>query len=266
MNGQFQLGAVTPLRYFFGIAVVLGLIFATIGDGDEATPFMLNLLIWQLQTLVPMALFVGSHLLLSNSRNFLRLNPWLRLVLSGTFGALLFSPLNLMLDTVLQGEQVESLSLGIIDELTGMAPTAILSWLAINAPWVLGFKLERDSSSAPVSSAPSRNSEEIDWLDAPFMSLLPEELRAEPIYLKAELHYLTVATTAGNHLLLYNLKDAVSELPQDSGFQCHRSYWANKKFIDSVERQGRQGVMRLKDGSRLPISRNQLQQALALVA
>lgn len=263
MNGQFELGAVTPQRYFFGIAVVLGLLFATIGELDEGASWWSHYLIWQLQTLIPMALFVGCHLLLGQFSFAANLNPWLQLLISGGLGAVLFTPINLGLDVVLQGEVLmdQQILSALLSEITSMGPTAMISWVAINAPWVLGYRFE----AAPNTTSVERSAG-VTAAQPHFMSLIPEDKRGELLYLKADLHYLSVYSSQGHALVLYNLRDAIDELPEDVGFQCHRSYWVCLQQVASLERTGRQGEIELKDGSKVPVSRSFLASVTDLLA
>ena len=145
MNGQFDIGEITPLRYFAALAVLTGLLFGFIADGgSDESPFLLQLLQWQLQSCIPMVLLVGSQLLLARWRVFDRLNPWLQLALSGIVGAVLFTPVAAAIDLLLLGDVAAGgLATELIDELGGVAPPIILFWFAINAPWVLGFRLNR---------------------------------------------------------------------------------------------------------------------------
>ena len=76
--------------------------------------------------------------------------------------------------------------------------------------------------------------------------------------LKSELHYLQVVTDRGSALILYNLGDAIDELPPDAGTLVHRSYWVAWNAIEDFVRRGRQGELRLRDGSRAPVSRNRV--------
>ena len=76
--------------------------------------------------------------------------------------------------------------------------------------------------------------------------------------LKAELHYLEVITDKGKALILYNLKDAMSELDHLDGFQPHRSFWVSAKHVERFEPKGRQGVLHLEGGLKVPVSRRRM--------
>ena len=144
MNGQFDLGAITPLRYFSGIAVVLGLLLASVSEVDEGTSWLVHYLVWQLQTVIPMGLFVACHIVLERLLANTSPNPWLQLLVSGALGALIFTPFNLAIDVLLQGEDLgaQPMPAALLGELLSMGPPALISWVAINAPWVLGFRFE----------------------------------------------------------------------------------------------------------------------------
>ena len=53
MNGHFDIGSVTPTKYFFSIAILLGLLFAMTSVDQDKAP-LLVFLQWQLQTVLPM--------------------------------------------------------------------------------------------------------------------------------------------------------------------------------------------------------------------
>lgn len=278
MNGQFDLGAMTPQHYFFGIAVVLGALFATVGEVDAGTSVAVHFLIWQLQTVIPMALFVASHILLEKIVGNAGRNPWLQLLISGGLGAVLFTPINLGIDVLLQREDLagESVLAALLGEILSMGPPAMISWLAINAPWVMGFRfataqtaygLIADSAfkSDDLASATAASESSVSEENPLFMTLIPALKRGKLIYLKADLHYLSVITNKGRSLLLYNLRDAIREVREIQGMQCHRSYWVSLAEVVAFEKKGRQGMLKLTNGSEVPVSRSYISQVTQLL-
>lgn len=282
MDGQFDIGAVSPSRYFFAIASLLGLLFAFIAPSpDDGWGLGLNIVQWQLQTLGPMAMILVCHLVLSRLTGFESLGAWPKLFTSGVLGALLFSPFALWLDTIFAGESVEDAALiAWVNELLNVAPPVVICWLAINAPWVLGLRLQTTQASDnqgklaphPIEDASFKSSsigsvrtEDLPaYLAWPFMALLPEAIRDKPIYLKAELHYLLVVTPKGKSLILYNLSDAIRELGESLGFQPHRSYWVANDAAKSFVRKARQGQLILTNGDHIPVSRRNVEFVAAL--
>mgnify|MGYP001818470395 FL=1 len=259
MNGNFDLGEVNPLRYFAAVAVVTGLLFAFIAGGDgEASPLPLRLLQWQLQSCLPMALLVASQLLLSQLHPFARLNRWLQLALSGLLGASLFTPLALCIDFWLHASEVSWAELA--DEFTGVAPPVTVFWLAVNAPWVLGFRLRQEGGVTDQASVdqPPRGVVAHAPPMPRFLQQVPEGLSGELMYLEAELHYLAVVTRQGRALILYNLRDAIDELESLPGIQPHRSYWVAASAVTGLHREGRNGQLKMQNGDRVPISRRKL--------
>jgi hypothetical protein len=215
-----------------------------------------------------MASLVMSQLTLLRLGWFERRNPWLQLTLSGLLAALVFSPVGVSIDIWLAGEALEAGWVReTLDEFSGVAPPAMLCWLAINAPWIWGFRIERED--APARETPAEAPRETATGDATpqprFFHLLPAELRDAVIYLQAELHYISVVTRRGRGLILYNLKDAISELEALglAGLQCHRSFWVASEFIEALEKQGRQGQLRLTNGDRVPVSRRNMDEIKA---
>ena len=254
MNGQFAIGGLTPARYFFTIAVVLGLLFAMISNEPEI-PAALVFVQWQLQTLVPMALLVGSHIGLLRLRAFSGLNPWFALLLSGVVGASLFAPVALAIDLWLEAPPVtEDPWAELADEWRSVTPPVTLCWIALNAPWQLGYRLQRAEAAADGKGFASGDTVEA----ADFMRLVADEQRGRLLYLKSELHYLQVVTDRGSSLILYNLADAVDQLPASAGLQVHRSYWVARDAIEKFEKRGRQGELLLRGGHRVPVSRQRV--------
>ncbi len=264
MNGQFDIGDIKPTQYFLSIAVVLGLLFAfTSGDSDESA--LLGFLLWQLQTVVPMLLLIGSHSLLLKSTRLSHLNPWLALLLSGLLGASLFTPIALAIDVYLEKDSSGASFTGqLLGEWLSITPPIALSWIALNAPWVLGYRLEKVNERPNTFTA--ENSKPVDSPNAAFMDLMPAEKRGEILFLKSELHYLQVVTDKGNSLILYNLGDAVSELPAESGLSVHRSYWVAFDAVKALVRKGRQGELTLINGEAVPVSRNNLKRVETILA
>jgi hypothetical protein len=261
MNGQFDIGEITPLRYFAALAVITGLLFGFIADGgsDDAS-FPMQLLQWQLQSCIPMALLVGSQLVLARWQTFDRLNPWAQLALSGAAGAALFTPVAAAIDLLLLGDVASNgLAAELVDEFSGVAPPVIVFWFAINAPWILGFRLQRATDVPAKDSATTATRGAMPT----FMTLLDEERQGALLYLEAELHYLAVVTTAGRSLLLYNLRDAIGELEAVPGRQTHRAYWVAAEAVTGFRRLGRQGVVRINNGDEVPVSRRNVAEVSA---
>lgn len=266
MNEQtFDLGDISPIRYFFAIALVLAFLFALI-DGSNNLPVYLQLPLWLYQSFVPMSFMLLSHKGLANYAGFNSLNPWLKLLLSGLVGAICFVPLALGIDLLLELEAVpdnlSSLVQALGHEISGVVPPVVLCWLAINTPWVLGFKMIiPNTKPSPVSELyrEELTNSQPDALQA----LLPKAKQGELLYLKSELHYLLVVTSAGQTLILANLKDAIALCAHIEGIQPHRSYWVSKAAIKILRRTGREGVLVLHNEQEIPVSRNKLSQVTA---
>lgn len=266
MNEQtFDFGDISPIRYFFAIALVLALLFALI-DSNYNLPFYLQLPLWLYQSFVPMTFMLLSHKGLAHFAGFNTLNPWLKLLLSGLVGAICFVPLALGIDLLLKLEAVptnlSSLGQALGHEISGVVPPVVLCWLAINTPWVLGFKMVIPSTKpSPANSLQDEvlTNSQSDALQA----LLPKAKQGELLYLKSELHYLLVVTSAGQTLILANLKDAIVLCAHIEGIQPHRSYWVSKTAIKTLRKAGREGVLILHNGLEIPISRHKLSQVTA---
>ena len=91
--------------------------------------------------------------------------------------------------------------------------------------------------------------------DPPFLARIPANLGNRLLWLRMQDHYVQVATEKGKHLMFLRFSDAIEELSGYDGMQIHRSYWVARRAVHGVRRQGRRVLLRLKDGSDLPVSR-----------
>jgi hypothetical protein len=89
------------------------------------------------------------------------------------------------------------------------------------------------------------------------LARLPARSRAELLHLRMQDHYVEVHTAAGSELLLLRFRDALREVEDVDGLQVHRSHWVARDAVVGVERRGGgRIVLRLVNGSRVPVSRS----------
>lgn len=264
MNGQIHLGDIKPNKYFFSIAVLLGLMFTFIAPDDESSGgWLIQALQWQIQTVVPMLFLIVTHSLLSNIGAYPTSNAWFKLLISGLLACALFTPLALLSDVYLANESLEgSLVAELFNELVAIGPPIIIFWMAINAPFLYGWRLNRVIDSEPdaqmTQAEPKADVTAEQERHPSFYSLLPEDVRGELLYLKSELHYLLVITNKGKALILYSLKAASQDLKSFNGVQPHRSFWVSRDHIESLDKVGREGRITVSNGDTIPVSRSKM--------
>ena len=273
-----DLGRIHTRRYFAGIALFLALLFTVLGpEGSVESSVLLRFLQWLLQVSFPLAMLIAVHLLLSRSTAFDRLGPWVKLSLSGLLGGLLFAPVALALDFAFGIDAWPGLDRPgqlfalVADEALGVVPPTLLVWLGINAPRVLrlDFSGAGREPADPVLHPPVAAGAPPAQVARPtpgFLGQVPAALGQDIVYLMAELHYLRVVTTGGKALVLYNLRDAIDELPADAGIQTHRSFWAAFAHIEKVVTRDGRTVLSMRDGSAVPVSRRQTTRVRAEIA
>jgi hypothetical protein len=88
------------------------------------------------------------------------------------------------------------------------------------------------------------------------MRRVKPEARGALWALEMEDHYLRVHTSSGNDLILHRLSDALGEVAGLDGMQVHRSYWVAREAVQATERDGRKLQLVLKNGLKVPVSRN----------
>ena len=259
MNGQFEIGDLSPPTLFVGISAVLGILFAFLLEAPNNV--VLHFIQWQIQTTGAVLFILASHAVLFSRTTPFIANPWLRVALSGVIGALVFSPIALLSDIIFDG--MDSIDNGItyafVDEICAIVPPMTIAWLAMNSPWLMGYRLSRPSETSTIE-------EESLKPEPSFLSLTTVKTAKDILYIKSELHYLSVSTTDKKQLILFSLKEAISQLQLAGidGIQCHRSYWVATSAITKAQRSGRQGVFTLSNDENVPISRTKLVSCLAL--
>lgn len=260
MNGYIDLGSISPLRYFLVASVLLGIVIASVAPEHTGNQFVLYIQ-WIMQTLIAVLLLLATQYTLSKVRGFSKLNLWAQLLISGLFASLLFTPIALAIDRLIENDPVlDGINQSLFDEFLGVAPTLITAWLGLNFPLLFGYQFRLKSENVAQENLTDKsNSNHLDQLsefkNPFFLALIQEKIQVEDIIvIKSDLHYLTVKTVKTKSLILYNLKDAIAELPKEQGTQVHRSYWVSYRHIQDFKRRGREGELTLA-GDTIPVSR-----------
>lgn len=285
MNGQFPIGTISPWRYFASIGFFLACLLS-ISDDDNVLPYWLNFVVWQVQVFSCLSFFIATHTLMKGV--LARQNDLIKLTISSVIAVTVYVPFSLLRDVYIEQETAYTLY-ALFEEWQNMAPVALISWVAINLPWLSGFQIKRTEKNPFPSQEKSQGidnvaNKNIDKTIEPLtINPEPAEPTVEPqdnsaippdhdflkiakidnidslICLKAELHYLKVVTEQEQHLILYNLKDAIEALsdigPKLGEGQTHRSYWVNPTHAEKLLRKNREGELVLSNQDKVPVSR-----------
>ena len=140
--------------------------------------------------------------------------------------------------------------------------------LVISEPLAFGYYWlgARKGHNPPLIGQPSSPPSPIVSVEAPpsqpptglFLDRLPARLGRELIALQMEDHYVRAHTNRGSDLILTPLKDAIAELEGPlgmEGMQVHRSWWVARGAVETSAPNGRNLVLRLKNGIEAPVSR-----------
>lgn len=288
MNGQFPIGSISPWRYFACIGFFLACLLS-ISDDDNVLPYWLNFVVWQVQVFSCLSFFIVTHTLMKGV--LARQNDIVKLAISSVIAVTVYVPFSLLRDVYIEQETAYTLY-ALFEEWQNMAPVALISWVAINLPWLSGFQIKRTESITSSSKetlqvidniANKNKNETIEPVTAPTETTEPtveqQDNSAIPpdhdflkiakidnidslICLKAELHYLKVVTKEEQHLILYNLKDAIEALsninPTLGEGQTHRSYWVNPTHAEKLLRKNREGELVLSNQDKVPVSRTNM--------
>jgi hypothetical protein len=91
--------------------------------------------------------------------------------------------------------------------------------------------------------------------EPPLLARLPVHRRGALRALEMEDHYVRVHTSAGTHMLLMRMRDAVAEVGPAAGEQVHRSWWVARDAVEGQAGQGRTIRLKLAGGIEAPVAR-----------
>jgi hypothetical protein len=123
----------------------------------------------------------------------------------------------------------------------------------------------RDGQNAPLLSAPSNACSPVGpgepanldprLKETVFLDRMPPRLGRDLLALQMEDHYVRAHTAQGSALILMSLKEAIAELGDAEGMQVHRSWWVARAAVADSGLNGRNLILRLKNGLEAPVSR-----------
>jgi hypothetical protein len=216
------------------------------------------------------ALYVGSWLVLPHMMNSLPV--WLVLLIAGTGGALLVTPLSYLVEQVLPltlralEDEDEWLAVfasrgrwqAIAAEFLQLAPATLASWMIINLPFFAHRRRPRGpdvaGSAETVDVDKAEAGRYAESARAEFISRLPESLGTNVIAISSDLHYLHVYTDLGRCMILGSLQQAADSLGE-AGLRVHRAHWVARRAIVKIVKKGHQWHCLLSNDLKIPISR-----------
>lgn len=150
---------------------------------------------------------------------------------------------------------VNALNSTIFEEWNGAAWLLSAVWfvliIALSAELFVAFLIRTtQAGSEPQAQVLDRSGE------TALVARLSHDKRGELLRLEAQDHYLKIVTTAGEGLVLLRMSDALNLLDDAVGVHIHRSHWVAHRALDRLERVDGKLLLRLHDGSLLPVSRS----------
>jgi hypothetical protein len=243
MNSKISDYNVNRYYFFSGLMLALGL---TVVRGGPVEPLSLSAaaLYWYLHVFVALSIYVLTTRTLIGFLPFTKKKAF---VVSSVCGALLFGFVAIFLELPFFETSINPVT--IAEEIGPASTQSFVFWMTINLPLLFGSKPKAKEVPAPSN---------------PYLSQLAPKFKSElqklisqrgqsPLYIRAEANYLRVYFKDRNDLILYRLKDAVSELSY--GAQVHRSYWVN--LSEGAERvySNKVPCVQLNNGVKIPIGR-----------
>jgi len=258
----FNSTTVSVERYFLFSSLALIVIFTWMEPvGTSGIGFLPGLIFWTIQVSILIPLLITAQHLISHYVN-LRVPqaPWIQTAMSGLVAATLFVPVAFFLDVLFGMPEVvswNSLLPELLDEASGVVVPVTITWLALNAPWILQLNFSQRQTNATCEQQSYDQGLSTSETKQPsrFLQELRSRAPGDLICISSELHYLRVTTTKAEVMFLYNLKDAIDELPSNSGVQVHRSHWVAKEHVKRLSKKDGNTECILSNGKILPVSR-----------
>jgi len=255
-------------RYFFVASFFIAIVFAWLEpEGASGIGVFKGVVFWitQFLILIPLLIFVQKFLSTNLSKSSIR-NPWLLTMAAGLIGSVIFSPIAFGLDFLFgipEDDSTGNIFLDVLDELSAIVVPVTVSWIGLNVPWILQLSfiptpLDNTKKKEAILVPPEKSDPDNQSESLRFPSLVRESIGGELVSMTSELHYVKVRTTVGSGLLLYNLRDAISELNPDSGIQIHRSHWVARSQITKLKKIKEGYVCELSSGDVFPVSRRRI--------
>jgi hypothetical protein len=255
-------------RYFFVSSFFIAIVFAWLEpEGASGIGVFKGVVFWitQFLILIPLLIFVQKFLSTNLSKSSIR-NPWLLTMAAGLISSVIFSPIAFGLDFLFgipEDDSTGNIFLDLLDELSAIVVPVTVSWIGLNVPWILQLSfiptpLDYTKKKEAILVPPEKSASDIQPESRRFPSLVRESIGGELVSMTSELHYVNVRTTVGCGLLLYNLRDAISELNPDSGIQIHRSHWVALSQITKLKKTKEGYVCELSSGDVFPVSRRRI--------
>mgnify|MGYP003460993605 CR=1 FL=1 len=238
----------SPAPYVSWAAATVSL--AVSGPFTSADPLPLIESLFLFGTLVAIALVWGIVARVTVQKFWPDLGYWpssLLVVASGSI--LLAAPIHalaLMLSSRAALETHSTMSVSWIIFALGLAVAAIR--------WAL----------TPVDRAEVQQDADPPATEAPrprLLNRLDQTLQGNLIRVSGQNHHVEVVTSRGSARVLLRLSDALAEIDDVEGLQVHRSHWVAVAAIVGSEKSGDKTVLVMSDGSRVPISRSQRNEA-----
>jgi DNA-binding LytR/AlgR family response regulator len=225
----------------FLVAVIAALFMSAIGAFQSARlPLFERTLYWLAMMVI--GTFLGTTLMtLMRGLSFLDDRPWLQ---SGVFILLMWAPVTAMVSVVVMLMAHTPWSPGIMLENAGPVLLVCAAMVALNN------LADREPAQTHAAAKPN------EAAPPAFLQRLPIRLQGADLYaVEAQDHYLRLHTSKGMDLILLRLSEAIGELEGIEGAQTHRSWWVAKDGVDEARRGDGRGILRLKDGAEVPVSR-----------
>jgi hypothetical protein len=260
-------------KYFIFSSIALIIVFAWMEPaGAAGLGFGRGLVFWTIQISILIPLLIATQHFISRYSNFRSVNsPWIQTAIGGVVAASLFVPLAFSLDLLFgipDDTAGGGIIAGLLDEASGVVVPVTITWLALNAPWILQLDFSKERRTT--HPLPQDHSDQCPAITTDqtgrFIQELTTRASGDIISISSELHYLRVTTTDSEVMFLYNLKDAIDELPAGLGIQIHRSHWVSMEHVTKLSKRNGATECLLSNGKSLPVSRRKYSEVKELLA
>ena len=232
----------------FAIVVLIFTVTGPFGTGERFPP-LARLAYWSAVHAVAWSIAIICSLLAKDLLPNLIRSLLARMMIGSLIAALPISLAVEIIDYGFSGDPIHGVE--IVHGILTTAPLCVLFCLLA----YLTMSSSLGDPEGQASSNPASTDYEVAPKSAPLLDRLQHKNRGALQRMSVSDHYTEVVTSRGRELVLLRFSDALKELGETPGLQCHRSHWVADEHVAGIERTDGKLTVVTKDGTRLPVSR-----------
>lgn len=173
---------------------------------------------------------------------------WARALTTTTIFTLIFTPCIIVMNGLVLGfESTEVLPIWKMYVIVVSVPLTVNPMIYLVDRLINGSAPTIEDDAAEIEVEPERPR---------IFERLPDDLGEDLLRMSVQDHFVHVHLLGGSEKLRMRFGDAIAEVGCVPGLQVHRSHWVAESAVAGHEVEGGKMILTLRDGSKVPVSRN----------